>query len=94
MEAGKISYQSYTNRAMNNRTKKNQESYHQQNQELYHQQNQEHSKLARYSSTNEIKDLESNTQSNLIQSKQQSQTEGLLTSHCTDLQLPIDRVQV
>ena len=87
MEAGKISYQNYTSRAMNNRTKENQESYHQQNQELCHQQNQEYSKLARYSSMNDIKDLESNTQSNLIQTKYQSQTEGLLTSHRSDLQL-------
>ena len=87
MEAGKISYQNYTSRAMNNRTKKSQESHHQQNQESYHQQNQEYSKLARYSSMNEIKGLESNTQSNLIQTKHQSQTEGLLTSHSSDLQL-------
>jgi hypothetical protein len=36
---------------------------------------------------NEIKGLESNTQSNLIQTKHQSQTEGLLTSHSSDLQL-------
>ena len=101
MEAGKISYQNYTSRAMNNRTKKSQESHHQQNQESYHQQNQEYSKLARYSSMNEIKGLESNTQSNLIQTKHQSQTEGLLTSHSSDLQLltlnidhyPIQRVQ-
>ena len=93
MEAGKISYQNYTSRTMNNRTKKSQESHHQQNQESYHQQNQEYSKLARYSSMNEIKGLESNTQSNLIQTKHQSQTEGLLTSHSSDLQLPNCQVQ-